>query len=251
MPEDLRKRAQRKLENLGVEIRLSTRVDGVDSEGVTIGEEKIAAENVLWAAGVHGQSVAETLGVELDRAGRIVVGSDLAVPGHADVFVVGDAAHAMDAKTGKPVPGVAQGAIQTGSFVAGIIKRECADSKPQERPTFSYHDKGSMAMVGRGYAIAAIGKAHYGGLLGFLTWSLVHVMFLVGFGNKLVVMMGWLWNYLLHSRRARLIIGDRDIHIKRMRESDPRQSDPKLTHDAVGNRTFKTESDFASNDKHQ
>jgi NADH dehydrogenase len=255
MPEELGKRAQRKLDSLGVEIRLSTRVVDVDSEGVTIGEEKIAAENVLWAAGIQGQSVTKTLGVELDRAGRIVVGPDLAVPGHPDVFVVGDAAHATDAKTEKPVPGVAQAAIQTGRFVARVIAHESAGGNPQDRPAFSYHDKGSMAMVGRGNAIAAIGKVHYGGLLGFLTWSLVHVMFLVGFGNKLVVMMGWLWNYLLHSRRARLIIGDPDIHIKRMRESGPRQSErptgPKLTHDAVGERALEVESDFVSDDKHQ
>ncbi len=221
MPEDLGHRAQRTLERLGVEIRLNTRVSNVGSEGVTIGDEIIPAENVLWAAGVQGQTVAKTLGVELDRAGRVVVGSDLAIPGHPDVFVIGDAAHALDAQTGNPVPGLAQAAIQAGRFVARTIKQESVDGPRQDRPAFTYHDKGSMAMIGRGKAIAAIGKVHFGGLLGFLSWNLVHVMFLVGFGNKLVVLMGWLWNYLLHTRRSRLIIGDPDVHITHMREDEP------------------------------
>jgi NADH dehydrogenase len=127
----------------------------------------------------------------------------------------------IDAKTGEPVPGVAQGAIQTGKFVAQIIQRELAGSRPSERPSFSYFDKGSMAMIGRGNAIAAIGRAHIGGLFGWLAWSLVHVMFLIGFGNKLLVMVSWFWDYVFHVRSSRLITGDPEIHIKQIRDAVP------------------------------
>ena len=231
MPVDLTKRAQRTLENMGVEIHLNTRVSEVTEDGVVIGNEHIAAENVLWAAGVQGQSLAKTLGVELDRAGRVVVSADLSVPGYHEVFVVGDAALAIDSGTRLPVPGVAQGAIQTGRFVAGIIKGELEGTARDQRPAFSYRDKGSMAMIGRGRAIAAIGKVHLGGLLGWLAWSLVHIMFLVGFGNKLVVMAKWFWNYVRHARRSRLITGDPEIRIKQIRGSVG--TDATLTQDSA------------------
>lgn len=230
MPEDLSKRVHRVLEEMGVEIRVHTIVSQVDDTGVYVGEEHIPAENVFWAAGVQGQPLAHALGVEIDRGGRIVVGPDLSLPGHPDVFVVGDAAHATDAATGNPVPGVAQGAIQAGRFVAAQIKRELAGGKPQDRPAFRYHDKGSMAIVGRGHAVAAIGKKHYGGLLGWLTWSFVHVMFLVGFGNKLFVMWDWFWNYIRHTRQARLITGDPKFRLKQFRAMNEAES-----HSTAGN----------------
>jgi NADH dehydrogenase len=215
MPEDLSARAHQVLEKMGVEIRLESYVTSVDEDGVTIGDEKIEAENVLWAAGTQGQDVVKSLGVELDRAGRVVVGADMAIPDHPNVFVVGDAAHATDATTGKPVPGLAQGAIQTGRFVAKIIASE-AGGGAQPRPAFSYHDKGSMAMIGRGNAVAAVGKRHFSGFLGWLTWNFVHAMFLVGFGNKLLVLGSWFWNFVRHKRRARLITGDPEVHIKQL-----------------------------------
>jgi len=221
MPDDLASRAHRTLEKLGVEIRLHTRVTEVTEEGVMIGDEHVDAENVFWAAGVQGQPVAQTLGVPLDRAGRVIVGPDMAVADHPEVFVIGDAASATDAKTGRPVPGLAQGAIQTGRFVANIIRSEIKGSKVGNRPAFSYYDKGSMAIIGRGNAVAAIGKTHFGGFLGWLTWSLVHVMFLVGFGNRLLVMSQWYWNYVRNSRQARLITGDPHIHIKQVRSAIP------------------------------
>lgn len=216
MPEDLGKKAQEVLEKMGVEIHLQVHVNEVTAEGVVIGDEKIPAENVFWAAGVQGQDLAKDLGVEIDRGSRIVVNSDMSLPGHPEVFVVGDAAHATDAKTGNPVPGVAQGAIQTGRFVAEIIKQEIEGRAPQERPAFSYYDKGSMAMIGRGNAIAAIGKVHYSGILGWISWNILHVMFLVGFRNRFKVMLDWLWNYIWKTRRSRLITGDPQVHIKRL-----------------------------------
>jgi NADH dehydrogenase len=217
MPEDLSKRAHNVLEKMGVEMHQNVHVTDVTAAGVQVGDDFIAAENVFWAAGVQGQDWVKSLGVELDRAGRVVVGSDMAIPAHPDVFVVGDAAHAIDAKTGKPVPGLAQGAIQAGTFVAKIIQRELQAGSPAERPAFSYHDKGSMAMIGRGNAIAAIGKRHFGGFLGWLTWCFVHVMFLVGFGNKLLVITDWFWNFIRGKRGARLITGDPTVHVKQLR----------------------------------
>ena len=120
----------------------------------------------------------------------------------------------LDATTGNPVPGLAQGAIQTGRFVAEIIKAEVAGNASKERPKFSYYDKGSMAMIGRGNAIAAIGKIHYGGILGWISWNVLHVMFLVGFRNRFKVMLDWLWNYIWKTPRSRLITGDPEVHIK-------------------------------------
>ncbi len=215
MPEDLSNRVHRVLEEMGVEIRLHTIVTKVDETGICIGDEHLPAENVFWAAGVQGQPLAHALGVELDRGGRVIVGPDLSIPGHPNVFVIGDAAHATDAETGSPVPGVAQGAIQAGRYVAEQIQRELRGGDPKDRPGFRYHDKGSMAMIGRGHAVAAIGNRHYGGLLGWLTWSFVHVMFLVGFGNKLFVMWDWFWNYIRHTRQARLITGDPKFRLKK------------------------------------
>ncbi|MFP8880048.1 MAG: NAD(P)/FAD-dependent oxidoreductase [Myxococcota bacterium] len=217
MPEDLGERARRVLDKMGVEIHQNVQVTGVTEAGVQIGDDFIAAENVFWAAGVQGQEWVKSLGVELDRAGRVVVGSDMAIPGHENVFVVGDAAHAIDAKTDKPVPGLAQGAIQTGKFVGAIIRRELDGGGSEQRPAFSYRDKGSMAIIGRGNAIAAIGKRHFGGFFGWLAWCFVHVMFLVGFGNKLLVMTDWFWNFVRHKRGARLITGDPEVHVKRLR----------------------------------
>ncbi|MCP4192454.1 MAG: NAD(P)/FAD-dependent oxidoreductase [Planctomycetaceae bacterium] len=217
MPADLGHQAQHVLERMGVEIRLESRVTNVDSKGVDLEDERIDAENVFWAAGVQGQSFAKTLGVELDRAGRIVVGPDLSIPNHPEVFVVGDAALAPDAKTGNPVPGLAQGAIQTGRFVAKIIRQEVTSTSRPKRPDFSYYNKGSMAMIGRGNAVAAIGDRHFSGFIGWLAWLLVHVMFLIGFGNKLLVMTEWFWNFVLGRRRAWLITSDPPVEIKTLR----------------------------------
>lgn len=214
MPADLSEKAQRDLEKSGVEVRLNSYVTAVTEEGVKVGEEQIAATNVFWAAGVHGQPLVETLGVDLDRASRIVVGPDLSIPGHPQVFAIGDAAYAIDAKTGQPVPGMAQGAIQTGKFVAEIIRCDMQDVAPQERPAFSYTDKGSMAIVGRGKAVAAMGRLHLSGFVGWLSWGGLHVLFLVGFRRKFVTATEWVRSYLFGQRYARLITGDQRLELK-------------------------------------
>ncbi len=217
MPQGMGKRAQRDLEAMGVEMRLGSYVTSVDADGVMVGDERVPAENVLWAAGVRGTPIAKTLGVELDHIGRVKVAPDLSVPGHPEVFVVGDAAHAVDAVTGQPVPGVAQGAIQMGRFVADIIRREVEGADPKDRPTFNYYDKGSMATISRGRAVASIKGRTLGGFLGWLAWGLIHLMFLVGFRTKAMVMFEWVWNYLAHERGARIITGDPRTKIKEIR----------------------------------
>ncbi len=233
MPEDLSRKVQRDLEAMGAEIRLNSRVTDVTAHSVQVGDEFVAANNVFWAAGVEGQSFIHSMGVELDRAGRVVVGSDMAVPGHPEVFVIGDAAHAPDAKTGEQVPGVAQGAIQTGSFVAQIIATEVAAGSAQERPTFSYFDKGSMAAVGRGKAVAAVGKIHLSGFLGFLSWSMLHLLFLVGFGRKVVVAWGWMINYITQERQARLIMGDSALNLQQAKIGTPTSRQEPDTEESV------------------
>ncbi|TFH20253.1 MAG: NAD(P)/FAD-dependent oxidoreductase, partial [Myxococcales bacterium] len=217
MPQDLGKRVHDGLEKMGVEVIQNAHVSNVTERGVSIGDTFIAAENVFWAAGVQGHAWIRALGVEFDSAGRVVVGADMSVPGRSEVFVVGDAAHATDVATGKPVPGLAQAAIQAGRFVAGVIGRELDAAAPEDRPAFSYRDKGSMAIIGRGNAVAAVGNRHFGGFVGWLAWGLVHVMFLIGFGNRLFVMSEWFWNFVRHSRRARLITGDPAVHVKELR----------------------------------
>ncbi len=223
MPEDLARKAQQALEDMGVEILLESRVTRVDHEGVYVGDRQVPAENVFWATGVQGPAVAKTLGVELDKKGRVLVNPDLSIPNHPEVFVVGDAAAVTNPDTGQPVPGVAQAAIQMGRFAANVIRRELSTASPGKRPAFHYNDKGSMAVIGRGRAIAAFGNTHVSGFIGWIVWSLVHVFFLVGFGNRLLVMGTWLWDFLRHSRKARLITGDPAVHIKAFRETHHRK----------------------------
>jgi len=217
MPEEMGEQAQRDLEDMGVEIRLNSYVTAVDDVGVMIGEERVPAENVLWAAGVQGTSFVRSLGVEMDRAGRIKVGPDLSIPGHPEAFVVGDAAYALDAKTGQPVPGVAQGAIQMGQLVADIIRDDLEGVLVEDRPAFSYYDKGSMATIGRGKAVAWVNDRLLKGLLGWLAWGVVHVMFLVGYRNRITVMLEWVWSYFVYERGARLITGSAEVKVKEVR----------------------------------
>jgi NADH dehydrogenase len=217
MPPEMGVRAQADLESMGVEIWLNHSVSSVREDGVMIGEQYVPAENVFWAAGVQGTQLAGTLGIEKDHMGRLEVGPDLSIPGHAEVFVVGDAAHIVDPETGEPVPAVAQGAIQMGQFVAKIIRNEISDTDLDERPKFKYRDKGSMATIGRGKALAAINGRTFSGFFGWLMWGLVHVMFLVGFRSKMVVMMDWVWNYLANERGARTITGDPQLKVKDVR----------------------------------
>ncbi|GAG48165.1 unnamed protein product, partial [marine sediment metagenome] len=173
MPEKMGQLAKSDLEAMGVEVRLNSHVTGVEADGILIGEERVPAENVIWAAGIQGTPIARSLGVELDPQGRVLVEPDCSVPGYPEAFVIGDAAHAIDANTGQPVPGVAQGAIQMATFVARIIVAEIEGNAAPERPSFAYHDKGSMATIGRGQALASVNGRTFRGFFGWLAWGLV------------------------------------------------------------------------------
>ena len=203
------------LQELGVEIKLGKRVTEVREDGVMCGEEFIAANNVLWAAGVKASPLGKSLGddVELDRSGRVVVEPDLSVSGHPKVFVIGDQAAAKDAKTGEPVPGVAQGAMQGGDYVGNIIRRELEDDTWVERGEFSYFDKGNLATIGRNKAVADIRGFKMKGFLAWFIWAAVHIMFLVNFRSKLSVAFSWVWTYVFGCRGARLITGRSDDEV--------------------------------------
>jgi NADH dehydrogenase len=212
---ELSARARRDLEAMGVEVRLGAMVTGVTARGLHIGDEFIAVRNVFWAAGVKASRLGESLGVPLDRAGRVIVGPDLTIPGHPEVFVTGDLAAAVSADTGRPVPGVAQGAMQMGRFAGRTIAREVAGgAPPPSRPAFVYRDRGSMAVIGKARAVAQIGRLGYGGFFAWLLWSLVHIAFLIGFRNRVQVLLNWSWNWLLNTRDARLITGDAHVEVQ-------------------------------------
>lgn len=202
-PEDLSERAIAQLHELGVEVRTGARVSSVEPGGVRLGEERIACSVVLWAAGVRANPLTKTLGVALDRADRVIVSDDLSVPGHPRAFVIGDAA-LVRGKDGKPLPGVSPVAMQEARAVARSIQR-AADG--QESTAFHYDDKGSMATIGRSRAVAMIGRIHLYGFIAWLAWLLVHIWYLIGFKNRLVVMINWAWSYVTYRRGARLITG--------------------------------------------
>ena len=207
-PADLGEAAERSLGKRHVTVRCDTKVIAVDGDGVLVerkdgSRERIAAHTVLWAAGVRASPLAASLGVPLDRAGRVLVGGDLAIPGQREVFVVGDlAACTCD---GVAVPGVCQGAIQGGRHAAQMIK---ADLAGKDRATFRYKDKGSLATIGRASAVAQIGKRTHHGFLAWLLWWVIHIFYLIGFKNRFFVMLSWAWSWLTFQRGARLITGD-------------------------------------------
>jgi NADH dehydrogenase len=196
--------AQRSLENLGVEVRLGTAVTQCDDKGVTIGAERLEAATIIWGAGVAASSAATWLAAEKDRAGRVVVGANLTVPGHPEIFVIGDTAQAMGAD-GKPLPGLAPVAKQQGAYVARVLRARLA-GKPAPGP-FRYRNFGTMATIGRRAAVADFGWIRFDGTIAWLLWGLVHVSFLIGFRNRLVVMLDWMWSYVTFQSGARLITG--------------------------------------------
>ncbi len=211
--EDLAESAARRLRAMGVEIRVGAPVSEVDAEGVRLAAspqgartqtgERIRSASVLWTAGVKPSPAGPWLGAETDRAGRVKVGRDLTLPGHPEIFVIGDvAAYEQD---GKQLPGVAQVAMQQGRFAAKVLVRRLAGAAPPGE--FRYFDKGNMAVVGRNFAVLEAKKLHLSGLFAWLAWALIHINYLAQFNNKLLVMAQWAWSYLTRQRGSRLILG--------------------------------------------
>src|SRR6266487_4425866 len=200
-PESLARKTQKRLVTMGVEVRTGTPVTELDEHGVVVDGERINAATIIWSAGVLASPAGKWLCTEVDRAGRVKVASDLSVPGHPNVFVIGDTASAM--QNGKALPGVAQVAIQGGRYVASVIT-DRVEGKEVNKP-FHYRDKGNLATVGRSYAIVDIGKIRLTGFVAWLLWLAVHIYFLVGFRNRLVTIFQWAWTYLTYARGARLI----------------------------------------------
>jgi NADH:quinone reductase (non-electrogenic) len=203
-PDPLRDASRRALERLGVEVRTEAKVTAVDADGVAISGERISAETVLWAAGVAASPLATSLGVPLDRVGRVTPEPTLAVPGHAEIFVAGDIC--VFVQEGAPLPGVAQVAMQQGTHAARNILRAIA-GKPLT--PFRYVNYGNMATIGRGFAVADIGGIKASGYLAWLLWLFLHVFRLIGFRNRLAVMGEWAWAYVTFQRRVRLITGEK------------------------------------------
>ncbi len=202
-PESLREAARADLERLGVEVRTGTPVTDVSRGRVEVGSDVIHAETVLWAAGVEASPLGATLGVPLDRAGRVIVQPDLTIPGHPDVFVIGDLA-SFAVSGGGPLPGVAQVAIQMGRHAARTIARAIAG---QPSPPFVYRNLGNMATIGRAAAVADFGWLRLKGWFGWLAWLFVHILNLIGFRNRVIVMVQWAWAYFSYQRAIRLITG--------------------------------------------
>ena len=205
-PEDLSRSALEQLQRLGVEVRTSTRVTDVEPGRVLLGDTVLPAAVTLWAAGVAASPLGHLLG-PTDKAGRVLVEPDLSVPGHPEVFVIGDLAN-LAGKNGQPLPGLAPVAMQQGRAVAANIGREV---RGQARRPFHYHDKGTLATIGRAAAVADFGKFHVSGFIAWVLWLFVHILFLVGFRNRVLVLLEWSWSYLTYERSARLITGDTSL----------------------------------------
>ena len=203
-PPELSVKAEKQLKDLGVEIRLGSLVTRIDETGVEIGAEKIEAATVLWAAGVRPEPLVGELGVPVDRGGRAIVASDLTLPGHPEVFAIGDMSFVKDEK-GHPLPGVSPVAMQQARFVA-----ECIDHPDRPRGTFRYADKGTMATIGRSRAVAFSHGLKMSGFLAWMAWLVVHLWFLIGFRSRVVVMFEWAWSYFTYRRGARLIVGKKN-----------------------------------------
>jgi NADH dehydrogenase len=229
--EDLSRSAQEQLQHLGVEVRTSSVVTQIEPGVIHIGGTRLSATVILWAAGVAASPLGKKLDTPVDRAGRVLVRKDLSLPGHPEIFVIGDLA-ALNDENGKMLPGVAPVAIQQGNYVAKLIRREIKSSpetpRPdssvtgpgapflasfagsadvESRPPFHYWDKGSLATIGRAAAVAQFGKIHISGFIAWLAWLFVHILFLIGFRNRLLVFIQWAWSYVTYERGARLITG--------------------------------------------
>ncbi|MGB6481311.1 MAG: NAD(P)/FAD-dependent oxidoreductase [Candidatus Sulfotelmatobacter sp.] len=221
-PEDLSRSALEQLQRLGVEVLTSAMVTNVEPGAIYMGKTRMNAAVILWAAGVAASPLGKRLGVPIDRAGRVLVNPDLSLPDHLEVFVIGDLAALKDA-SGKLLPGVAPVAIQEGRYVAKLIRRHLEAGAPyfsrsvreggdsDVRPTFHYVDKGSLATIGRSAAIAQFGRIHISGFMAWLAWLFVHILFLIGFQNRILVFIQWAWSYFTYERSARLITGSTSL----------------------------------------
>jgi NADH dehydrogenase len=203
---DLSERAMRSLSAMGVEVRTNARVTDINENGVSIGAEHIEASTVLWGAGVKGAPLLKQLGLQVDRGGRTPVEQDCSIPGRPEVFCIGDAAAFIPEGTSELLPGVSPVAMQQGRFVARAI-RAAIDGKT--RGKFKYVDKGSMATIGRKRAVAQVGKIKLSGFIAWLAWLLVHIMYLINFRSRFVVLFDWAWSYFTYERGSRLITGGR------------------------------------------
>jgi NADH dehydrogenase len=212
---ELSKSADEQLRALGVEVRTQTRVKNISLGCVELDGEQICAENILWAAGVSATPLTRKLGVDLDRAGRVKVNPDLSVPGFSQAFAVGDMAFVVD-RDGQTVPGVSPAAMQMAKHVARIIEEEIAagGTQPVHRPAFDYWDKGSMATIGRSAAVAKMGKLEFSGFPAWLAWLVVHLIFLIGFRNKVAVLFQWAYSYFTYRRGSRIITGLSEEKVK-------------------------------------
>lgn len=220
---ELAGRATRELENLGVQVWTNSCVSRITESGVYVGEEHMSAQNVLWAAGVQASGLGRWLGVPLDPRGRVVVGPDLTIPGHPNVFVLGDLACCRPPGSAQPLPGVATVALQQGRYVGRTI---LGDLSGKARVAFRFRDKGQMAAIGRRRAILQAGRFRSAGLVAWLMWLMVHIYYLSGFKNRLFVLMQWGWSYLTFARGARLIVERNDWR------SYPSGQEPRAAHAA-------------------
>jgi NADH dehydrogenase len=204
---ELSERAEKSLRAMGVEVRTKTRVTNIDARGVECGGERIEASTVLWAAGVRASSLGATLGVPVDKQGRVVVEQDCSVPGYPEVFCIGDAAAFVPAAEHELLPGVSPVAMQQGRFVAKKIAGSVDGRKTEE--AFHYRDKGVMATIGRSRAVARIGRIRLSGFIAWMAWLLLHIVYLIDFRNRVLVLIDWAWSYFTYQRGSRLITGHR------------------------------------------
>jgi NADH dehydrogenase len=203
-PEQLRRKALQSLERLGIEVRTNSVVTMVDADGVMVGAERIPAQTVLWAAGVAASPQARSLGAPVDRAGRVLVEPTLAVPGRPHIFVIGDLASLQ--QNGRPLPGVAQVAMQGGRHAAKNILHAI---RGEPLLPFRYRDYGSVAVIGRGSAVVDIGPIKASGFFAWVFWLFLHIFWLIGFRNRITVLIEWAWSYITMQRGVRLITGER------------------------------------------
>ncbi len=199
-PNDLSEKARKSLEKLGVEVRLNTRVTDIKIDGLDLGAEHIATPNIIWAAGNSASPLVQSLGAPLDRMGRVIVESDLSIPGYPNIFVIGDCAHVVN-PNGQPVPGIAPAAIQAGHYLAKVW-----NLSKEKRDPFVYVDRGTMATIGRGRAVADVFHLHVSGFLAWLLWGVIHIASLINFRIKMMVLVSWLWNFFSYNRSVRLIL---------------------------------------------